>query len=152
VYRVSVRAPAGEIKPSEAPASSRASIAVLPFTNMSGDPEQEYFADGLTEDIITELSHFKSLQVTGRNSSFHFKGKVPKVTELSRELKVAYVLEGSVRRAGGRVRVTAQLIETATGSHLWDVPLYVDGLGTVQAYNSVTVRSRVDGPRRGRLP
>ena len=119
IYRVSAGKPAGEAEAGDAPASLRGSIAVLPFTNMSGDPEQEYFANGLTEDIITELSHFKSLRVTARNSTFHFKGNAPKLIELGRELKVAYVLEGSVRKAGGRVRVTAQLVETGTGSHLW---------------------------------
>ena len=94
-------------------------IAVLPFTNMSGDPEQEYFSDGLTEDIITELSRFKGLNVIARNSTFHYKGKVPNIQTLGRELGVPYVVEGSVRKAGNRVRVTAQLIDTATGSHLW---------------------------------
>ena len=97
----------------------RPSIAVLPFTNMSGDPEQEYFSDGITEDIITELSRFRSLFVIARNSSFHYKGKSPKVQEIGRELGVQYIVEGSVRKAGSQVRVTAQLIEAATGNHLW---------------------------------
>ncbi len=97
----------------------RPSIAVLPFTNMSGDPEQEYFSDGITEDIITELSRFRSLFVIARNSSFHYKGKSPKIQEIGRELGVQYVVEGSVRRAGARMRVTAQLVEAATGNHLW---------------------------------
>ena len=95
------------------------SVAVLPFANMSGDAEQEYFADGLTEDVITELSRFKSLFVIARNSSFHFKGRNVKVQDVGAELAVQYVVEGSVRKVGSRVRVTAQLVETANGSHLW---------------------------------
>jgi adenylate cyclase len=95
------------------------SIAVLPFTNMSGDPEQEYFSDGITEDIITELSRFRSLFVIARNSSFHYKGQSPKVQDVGRELGVHYVVEGSVRKAGNRVRITTQLIEAESGSHLW---------------------------------
>jgi adenylate cyclase len=95
------------------------SIAVLPFTNMSGDPEQEFFADGITEDIITELSRFRSLFVIARNSTFTFKGKAVDISEVCRQLGVRYVLEGSMRQAGNRARVTAQLIEAASGSHLW---------------------------------
>jgi adenylate cyclase len=97
----------------------RRSIAVLPFLNMSGDAEQEYFSDGITEDIITELSRFKNLFVISRNSSFHFKGRTAKAGEIGRELSAKYVVEGSVRRAGGRVRITAQLIEAASDSHVW---------------------------------
>src|SRR5580693_9497768 len=95
------------------------SIAVLPFQNMSGDPEQEYFADGTVEDIITALSRFKSLFVIARNSSFTYKGNAVDIKQVGRELGVRYVLEGSVRKAGSRLRITGQLIETATGSHLW---------------------------------
>jgi adenylate cyclase len=95
------------------------SIAVLPFQNMSGDPEQEYFADGMVEDIITALSRFKSLFVIARNSSFTYKGKVVDIKQVGRELGVRYVLEGSVRKAAGKVRITGQLIEAATNSHLW---------------------------------
>jgi adenylate cyclase len=95
------------------------SIAVLPFTNMSGDPDQEYFSDGITEDIITELSRFQDLLVIARNSSFAYKGRSVNVTEIGCELGVHYVVEGSVRKAGNRVRVTAQLIEAKSGSHLW---------------------------------
>ena len=95
------------------------SIAVLPFQNMSGDPEQEYFADGMVEDIITALSRFKSLFVIARNSSFTYKDKVVDIKQIGRELGVRYVLEGSVRKAGGRVRITGQLIEAMTGAHLW---------------------------------
>ena len=95
------------------------SIAVLPFQNMSGDPEQEYFADGMVEEIITALSRFKSLFVIARNSSFTYKGKSVDIKQVGRELGVHYVLEGSVRRSGDRVRITGQLIEAATGTHIW---------------------------------
>jgi TolB-like protein/class 3 adenylate cyclase len=95
------------------------SIAVLPFQNMSADPEQEYFADGLVEDIITALSRFKSLFVIARNSSFTYKGKAVDIKQVGRELGVRYVLEGSVRKAGTRLRITGQLIEASTGAHLW---------------------------------
>jgi TolB-like protein len=95
------------------------SIAVLPFQNMSGDPEQEYFADGIAEDVITLLSKSRGLFVIARNSTFTDKGRAIDVKTVGRELGVRYVLEGSVRKAGGRVRVTAQLIEAATGGHLW---------------------------------
>ncbi len=98
---------------------SKPSIAVLPFTNMSGDAEQEHFADGIAEDIITELSRFTSLFIIARNSSFTYKGQAVKVQNVGLELGVQYVVEGSVRKAGNRVRVTAQLVEAATGSHLW---------------------------------
>jgi len=99
--------------------SEKLSIAVLPFQNMSGDPEQEYFADGITEDIITELSRFKNLLVIARNSSFTFKGQAVDVKDVSHKLAAQYVVEGSVRKSGGRVRITAQLLEGATGNHLW---------------------------------
>lgn len=99
--------------------SDKPSIAVLPFINMSGDPEQEYFSDGLTEDIITELSRFKNLLVIARNSSFTFKGQAVDVKKVGRQLDAHYVVEGSVRRSGNRIRITAQLLETPTGKHLW---------------------------------
>src|SRR6476659_4253712 len=95
------------------------SIAVLPFENMSGDPEQEYFADGMVEEIITALSRFKSLFVIARNSSFTFKGNAVDVKEVGRRLGVRYVLEGSVRKAAGKVRITGQLIDAVTGAHIW---------------------------------
>jgi TolB-like protein len=101
------------------PRSDRPSIAVLPFTNMSGDPEQEYFADGMVEEIITALSRIKWLFVIARNSSFSYRGQSPDVKRVGRELGVRYVLEGSVRKAGGRVRITAQLIDALSGAHLW---------------------------------
>jgi TolB-like protein/class 3 adenylate cyclase len=95
------------------------SIAVLPFQNMSGDPEQEYFADGMVEEIITALSRIRWLFVIARNSSFTYKGQAVDVKQVGRELGVRYVLEGSVRKGGGRVRITAQLIDAETGTHLW---------------------------------
>lgn len=97
----------------------RPSIAALPFTNMSGDPEQEYFADGMVEDIITALSRFKELFVIARNSSFVYKGRSVDIQEVARDLGVRYVLEGSVRKAGHRVRITGQLIDATTRAHLW---------------------------------
>jgi TolB-like protein/class 3 adenylate cyclase/tetratricopeptide (TPR) repeat protein len=105
--------------PQPLPLPDKPSVAVLPFQNMSGDPEQEYFADGIVEDIITALSRFKSLFVIARNSSFTYKGKAVDIKQVGRELGVRYVLEGSVRKAGGKLRITGQLIEAATGAHLW---------------------------------
>ena len=104
---------------SEPASSNRPSIAVLPFTNMSGDPEQEYFADGISEDIITGLSKLRWFFVIARNSSFAYKGKAVDVKRAAHELGVRYVLEGSVRKGGNRVRITAQLIDAATGNHVW---------------------------------
>ena len=101
------------------PLPDKPSIAVLPFQNMSGDPEQEYFTDGMVEDIITALSCFKSLFVIARNSTFTYKGKAIDIKQVGRELGVHYVLEGSVRKSAGRVRITGQLIEASTGTHLW---------------------------------
>jgi adenylate cyclase len=101
------------------PFPDKPSIAVLPFDNMSGDPEQVYFSDGITEDIITELSRFRTLFVIARNSSFTFRGKDVDVKEVGRKLGVHYVVEGSVRKAGNKIRVTAQLVDTASGHHLW---------------------------------
>jgi adenylate cyclase len=123
VYRIIV-------DPSRRPAAPRAetpalalpdkpSVAVLPFTNMSGDPEQEYVSDGVVEDVITALSRYPSLFVIARNSSFTYKGRTVDVRQVGRELGVRYVLEGSVRKAGNRIRVTAQLIEAATSNHVW---------------------------------
>ncbi len=94
-------------------------IAVLPFTNLSGDPKQDYFSDGLTEDILTELSRAHDLRVLARNTTFQYKGQAVDVTKLGRELKASYVLEGSVQRTNDRLRVTAQLIDTGTGTHVW---------------------------------
>ncbi|HZV22566.1 MAG TPA: TIR domain-containing protein, partial [Luteimonas sp.] len=99
--------------------SARFTICVLPFANMSGDPEQEYFSDGITEDIITDLSKISALAVTSRNSAFMYKDKHVDIAKLARELKVSHVLEGSVRKAGGRVRISAQLVDGATNNHIW---------------------------------
>jgi TolB-like protein/Tfp pilus assembly protein PilF len=99
--------------------SGESSIAVLPFVNMSGDPGQQYFSDGITEDIITELSRFRQLRVVARNSSFRYRGEDVDVVRVGRELDVQYLVEGSVRRLGDRVRVTAQLIDAVSGHHLW---------------------------------
>jgi len=105
--------------PPPLPLPTRPAIAVLPFSNMSGDPEQEYFSDGISEDIITALSKLRRFFVIARNSSFVYKGKSVHLTQVAEELGVRYVLEGSVRQAGGRVRITAQLNDAASGSHLW---------------------------------
>jgi TolB-like protein/class 3 adenylate cyclase len=121
VYRVGLSSPARQpISPAAAlPLPDKPSIAVLPFANMSGDPEQEYFADGMVEEIITALSRIRWLFVIARNSSFTYKGQSIDVKQVGRELGVRYVLEGSVRKAGERVRITAQLIDALSGSHLW---------------------------------
>src|SRR3984893_7549928 len=121
VYRISV-SPVPEqptTPPAALPLPDKPSIAVLPFQNMSGDPEQEYFADGMVEEIITALSRIRWLFVIARNSTFTYKGQAIDVKRVGRELGVRYVLEGSVRKAGARVRITAQLIEASTGTHLW---------------------------------
>ena len=117
-------------EPPALPLPDKPSIAVLPFQNMSGDPEQEYFADGMVEDIITALSHFKALFVIARNSSFTYKGRAVDVKQVGRELGVRYVLEGSVRKAANRVRITGQLVDTATGAHLW-AERFDGGLGDI---------------------
>ncbi|WP_234680461.1 adenylate/guanylate cyclase domain-containing protein [Bradyrhizobium monzae] len=125
VYRIRLEgSPASASDGTKGPArttgkSKKPSIAVLPFANMSGDPEQEFFADGLTEDIITELSRFHDLLVISRNSTFVYKGKAVKVQDVGREFGVDYVIEGSVRKAGDRVRVTVQLIDAETDRHIW---------------------------------
>ena len=106
------------------------SIAVLPFHNLSGDPEQEYFADGMVDDIITALSRFKALFVIARNSSFTYKGRAVDVKQIGRKLGVRYVLEGSVRKAANRVRITGQLVDAATGAHLW-ADRFDGGLGDI---------------------
>jgi len=108
-----------ETKPPSLPLPDKPSIAVLPFTNMSGDPEQEYFSDGLTDDLITDLSQISSLFVIARHSTFTYKNKAVKVQDVSRELGVRYVLEGSVRKTNDQVRITAQLVDATMGNHLW---------------------------------
>jgi len=117
VYRI---AAAGSAVPKSAlPFPEKPSLAVLPFQNMSGDPEQEYFADGMVEEITTAISRLPWLFVIARNSSFTYKGRAVDVKQVARELGVRYVLEGSVRKAGNRVRITGQLVDTATGAHIW---------------------------------
>jgi adenylate cyclase len=101
------------------PLPDKPSVAVLPFQNMSGDPEQEFFADGITEDVITALARYPSLFVIARNSSFTYKGRAVDVKRIGRELGVRYVLEGSLRKSGNRIRVTAQLVEAESGKHVW---------------------------------
>ena len=118
VYRVQAGAPAVG-QPAGLPLPDKPSIAVLPFANMSGDPEQEYFADGMVEEIITALSRIRWLFVIARNSTFTYKGQAVDVKQVGRDLGVRYVLEGSVRKGGNRVRITAQLIDAETGAHLW---------------------------------
>src|SRR5439155_25693657 len=118
VYRVRLSDAAPSSRPA-LPLPDKPSIAVLPFQNMSGDPEQDYFADGMVEDIITALSRFRNLFVIARNSSFTYKGQAVDVKQVRRELGSRYVLEGSVRKAAARVRITAQLIDATTGEHLW---------------------------------
>src|SRR5262245_25481937 len=120
VYRVVTEARPETSRPgTDPPLPDKPSIAVLPFQNMIGDPEQEYFADGMVEEIITALSRIRWLFVIARNSSFTYKGQTVDVKRVGRELGVRYVLEGSVRKAGGRVRITAQLVDATTGAHLW---------------------------------
>jgi adenylate cyclase len=113
------RSAAGAASPAAGGAAPRVGICVLPFANMSGDQEQEYFSDGITEDIITDLSKVSGLAVVSRNSAFTYKGKHVDVTKVARELKVGHVLEGSVRKSGGRVRITAQLVDGSSNDHLW---------------------------------
>jgi TolB-like protein len=119
VDRGASAAPAPAVRADDLPLPEKPSVAVLPLANMSGDPEQEYFSDGITEDIITELSRNRDLFVIARNSSFAFKGPAADISEVGRKLGVRYVVEGSVRTSGKRVRITAQLVEAATGSHVW---------------------------------
>jgi len=117
VFRVGLAAGAARLAAPAVP--DKPSIAVLPFANMSGDAEQEYFSDGISEDLITDLSKVSALFVIARNSSFTYKGRSVKVQEIGRELGVRFVLEGSIRKAGNRVRITAQLVDATTGGHLW---------------------------------
>jgi TolB-like protein/Tfp pilus assembly protein PilF len=119
VYEVKVPSPASDASQRAVARRDRPSVAVLPFANMSGDPEQEYFADGISEDVITELSKFHSIFVIARNSSFTYRGQAIDVRTVAKDLGVRYVLEGSVRRAGTMIRATAQLIDAASGRHVW---------------------------------
>src|SRR5205814_3230991 len=119
VYRVRADGAAVPVSAPALPLPDKPSIAVLPFANLSGDPEQEYFVDGMVEEIITALSRIRWLFVIARNSTFAYKGQAIDVKRVGRELGVRYVLEGSVRKAGQRVRITGQLIDTMTSTHLW---------------------------------
>jgi len=119
VYRIAPNDRAGKTATYELPLPTKPSIAVLPFENLSGDPEQEYFADGISEDLTTALSRFEWLFVIARNSAFTYKGKAVDVRRVGRELGVRYVLEGSVRRSGNRVRINAQLIDAEADRHVW---------------------------------
>jgi adenylate cyclase len=119
VYRLSPSMPATSRDFQTTAKPSKPSLAILPFTNMSGDPEQEYFSDGITEDIITDLSRVSALFVVARNTAFTFKGKAVDSADVARRLNVGHILEGSVRKAGNRVRITAQLLDGATGGHIW---------------------------------
>jgi adenylate cyclase len=146
--------PEGAVTPEIAPNQPRGdapSIAVLPFVNMSGDAEQEYFSDGITEDLITDLSKISGLFVPSRNSLFTYKGKPVKVEEVARDLGVGHVLEGSVRKAGSRVRITAQLIDNATGGHLW-AERYDRDLTDVFAVQDEITRKIVESLRVSLLP
>lgn len=139
------------------PLPDKPSIAVLPFENLSNDPEQQYFSDGITEDIITELSRFRSLFVIAYHSSSAFKGKAVRVQDIARELGVAYVVEGSVRRAADRVRISAQLVDAATGNHLWAERYDRDALDIFAVQDEVarsvasTVSGRVEVAGRDRI-
>ncbi|HKP27732.1 MAG TPA: hypothetical protein VJV39_27930, partial [Dongiaceae bacterium] len=139
------------------PLPDKPSIAVLPFENLSNDPEQQYFSDGITEDIITELSRFRSLFVIAYHSSFAFKGKPVRIQDVGRELGVAYVVEGSVRRAADRLRISAQLVDASTGSHLWAERYDRDALDIFAVQDDVarsvasTVSGRVEAAGRDRI-
>jgi adenylate cyclase len=147
-WRVEARA-ARDAAPAPLPITDMPSVAVLPFENMSGDPEQGYFSDGIAEDIITELSKLSGLFVIARNSSFATKGRTVAIHEVSRELGVRYVLEGSVRKAGNRVRITAQLIDGTSGGHLW-AERYDRDLTDVFAVQDEVTREIVGGLQSAR--
>ncbi len=160
-YRLAGQAPTPPTAPRADAASRLPMLAVLPFENIGGDPEQEYFADGVVEDIITALSRFRSFAVIARNSSFVYKGRAVDVRQVGSELGVQYVLEGSVRRAGGRLRIAAQLIDAAAGNHLWantfegdagDVFNFQDRIteGVVAVLEPEIQRAEIDRSRRER--
>jgi TolB-like protein/class 3 adenylate cyclase len=131
VYRArNIDIPTSRVSAFNLPLPDKPSIAVLPFTNMSGDPEQEFFAEGMVEEIITALSRFKTLFVIARNSSFTYRGRAVDIKQVGRELGVRYVLEGSVRKTTNRVRITGQLVDAATGAHLW-ADRFDGGLGDI---------------------
>ena len=119
VFKISPTSKAAQTVPAHTKGPDRPSIAILPFSNLSGDPEQQFFSDGITEDIITELSRFHTLFVIARNSSFQYRDKPTDMRRVGQELGAQYIVEGSVRKTGDRVRLTAQLIEAASGNHIW---------------------------------
>src|SRR4029453_9974899 len=131
--------------------SDKPSVAILPFSNMSSDPEQEFFSDGITEDIITDLSKVSGLFVLGRNTVFTYKGKAVNLERIAKELGVAYLVEGSVRKAGQKIRVNAQLIEGATGGHLW-ADRYDRDLTDIFAIQDEITRTIVDQLKVKLLP
>src|SRR5262249_51054636 len=137
--------------PAERAAPKAVSIAVLPFLNLSGDPEQGYFSDGLTEDLITDLSRVSALFVAARNNVFTLKGATIEIGEAARKLNVEYILEGSVRKAGNRIRITVQLIDAATAGHLW-AERYDKDLGDVFALQDDISRSVVAALKVRLLP
>jgi len=148
----SVTALAGGDKPQEQPKTRKqTSVCVLPFQNMSGDPEQEYFSDGISEDITTDLSKISALEVIARNTAFTFKGHAVDVCDVARKLAVSHVLEGSVRKAGGRIRVTAQLIDGASGGHVW-ADRYDRDLTDIFAIQDEISKAIVDALRVKLLP
>src|SRR5262249_15941988 len=138
------------------PSPDKPSIAVLPFDNMDGDPGQQYFSDGVTEDIITDLSRFRSLLVIARHSSFHYRGKDLDVRRIGRELGIDYSVEGSIRRSGERLRITAQLIDAKVGNHIWAERYDRDGHDIFAVQEEIaqsiaaTVGGRVEHSRRQR--
>ena len=145
VYRIAVASEQPATEPAgrdshAPPRPEKPSIVVLPFTNMSGDPEQEYFADGLTEDIITALAAWRSFPVIARNSAFVYKGRAVNAKLVGRELGARYILEGSVRKTGNRVRITAQLIDASTGHHIWAERLDRDLEDVFQLQDELTLR------------
>jgi TolB-like protein/class 3 adenylate cyclase len=146
VYRVAVDGPNRQLTAEHAvrtlPLPKKPSIAVLPLENLSGDRDQQYFSDGITEDVITELARFRQLFVIARNSSFQYRGKAVDVKRIGRELGVEYVVEGSVRKIGSRVRITAQLVDTFTGNHLW-AERYDRGLEEIFTLQDEVVRTIV---------
>jgi adenylate cyclase len=143
VYRIAIKGLSPALTPAAStplPLPDKPSIAVLPFTNMSGDPEQEYFSDGLTEDIITALAAWRSFPVIARNSAFVYKGRAVNAKLIGRELGARYILEGSVRKTGNRVRITAQLIDASTGHHVWAERLDRDLEDVFQLQDELTLR------------
>jgi TolB-like protein len=144
-YRV-IGTPAASVAASR-PSFDKPSIAVLPFTNLSGDPEQQFLSDGIAEDIITELSRFRSIFVIARNSSFQYREKAVDVRRVSRELGVQFVVEGSIRKIGSRLRITAQLIDATTGNHLWaeKFDCALDDVFTVQDEVVQKIVARLEG-------